>query len=209
MTRHTLAYQMYRADIGLPFISFQLKHFVDDVSRYTSIGQHSDVTLEYGGIGEALEQGTRGLRKKAEIEGIKSIMNPDGVYLGVKGKEHKERLQKLFQGYMAEGYTTDEIYEALAEQGVALINVGQGFCYGGRFEDFDESIPCIGSLRCNPIRCKNAIVTKANAPKWREVYSINKINSEKPEYHESREQMIEAMNEAKSVLEYLGEEATL
>jgi len=209
MTRHTLAYQMFRADIGLPFISFQLKHFVDDVSRYTSVGQHSSVTLCYGGIGEALEQGTRGLRKKAELEGIKSIMNPDGTYLGEKGKEHKERVQKLFEGYMAEGYTSDEIYEALVEQGVALINVGQGFCYGGRFEDFDDSIPCIGSLRCNPLRCKNAIVTKANAPKWREVYSINKINSEKPEYSESREQMIEAMNEAKAVLEYLSEEVTL
>lgn len=209
MTRHTLAYQMYCADVGLPFISYQLKHLVDGVGRYTSTGESSDVTLGYGGIGEALEKGTRGLRKKAEIECIKAVMNPDGTYLGKKGKEHKERMIKVFQGYMAEGYTKDQIYEALAEQGVALINVGQGFCYGGRVEDFDESLPCIGSLRCNPIRCSNAIVTKVNAPKWREIYLVNKMNIDKPGFTDSVKQMREAMNEAKSVLEYLGEEVNL
>lgn len=209
MTRHTLAYLMFRADLGLPYISYQLKHLVEDVTRYTTIGQHSSVTLCYGGIGDELAKGTRGLRKKAEVEGVKSIMNPDGVYLGEKGAEHKENIQKLFQGYMAEGYTKDDIYEALAEQGVALINVGQGFCYGGRAEDFDDSIPCIGSLRCNPIRCKNAIVTKSNAPKWREVYLVNKMNIDKPEFAENVAQMKAAMDEAQLVLSLLGEKVIL
>jgi len=209
MTRHTLAYQMFRADVGLPLITYQLKHLVEGVEQYTSNGAYSDTTLGYGGIGESLAKGTRGLRKLAEIESVKSVMDPDGVYIGAKGKEHKERLEKYFSGYIASGYSKEEIFEAMAEQGMALIDVGQGFCYGGQAEDFDESIPCIGSLRCNPIRCKNAIVTKANAPKWRGVYMTNKANLNKPEFADNIVQIKEAMAEASSVLKYLGEDVDL
>lgn len=208
MTRHTLAYQLFRADLGLPFISYQLKHLVQDAERYTSNGMHSGITLSYGHIGDKLASGTRGLRRQAETEKVKSTMDPDGVYLGPKGIEHKTNLQNLFSGYMAEGYEKENVFEAMVEQGIALINMGTGFCYGGRTEDFDESLPCIGTLRCNPIRCKNAIVTKANAPKWREVYVENLHNLNKPEYAASSKQIQEAVDEAKKVLEYLGEPIT-
>ena len=56
MLRHTLTYQLFKAEVGLPLISFQLKHFVDSVSKYTSIGFTSSVTLGYGDIGEMLSK---------------------------------------------------------------------------------------------------------------------------------------------------------
>jgi len=213
MTRHTLAYQLYRADLGLPFISHQLKHIIDNVDKYTSIGGTNDVTLAYGEIADHLVddsvKGKKTIRKQAEIEYIENTMNPEGVYLGEKGTEHKERLKKVFEGYMAEGFNKDDIYTAMAEQGVAVINVGTGFCYGGKMEDFDESIPCIGSLRCNPIRCSNAIVTKAHASKWREVYISNKTLLGKEGYEEHETQILAAMKEAKGVLEHLGEDVII
>jgi len=49
----------------------------------------------------------------------------------------------------------------MAQQGMAVINVGTGMCYGGRVEEFDQSLPCIGSLRCNPNRCHQAVITRA------------------------------------------------
>jgi integrase len=213
MTRHTLAYQLYRADLGLPFISHQLKHVVDSVDKYTSIGGISDVTLSYGEIADHLAddsvKGKRTIRKQAEIEYIENTMNPDSTYLGGKGTEHKERLKKAFEGYMAAGYNKEDIYAAMADQGMAVINVGTGFCYGGKMEDFDESIPCIGSLRCNPIRCSNAIVTKAHASKWREVYVSNKALLNQEGYEEHETQILAAMNEAKGVLEHLGEDVII
>lgn len=215
MLRHTLTYQLFRADVGLSLISFQLKHFVDDVAKYTSLGATSSVTLGYGEVGELLSKDSsrngRGcsFRRDAELEALKTAYNPNGTYYGGKAAELKERLTKLFQGYQAAGYTEDEVYEAMADQGIAVVNVGQGLCYGGKFEEFDNSLPCIGSLRCNPARCSQAVVTRSHAPKWREVYIMNKGNLDKPEYAHNQDQILAVMNEAKMVLENLGEEVEL
>lgn len=205
--RDTLAYQLFRADLGLPYISFHLKHLVNQVNSYRTIGATSDVTLSYGDIGTHLTGRNTGrkLQHMAEIEVVKSLMDPEGTYLGKKGKEHSYRVKKAFEGYMAAGYSKEEVFEAMAKQGLAVVNMGTGFCYGG-VEDFDESLPCIGSLRCNPIRCKNAIVTKLNAPKWREIYVANRALIGKAGYEDRQEQILEAVREAKAVLADLGEE---
>lgn len=207
MLRHTLAYQLYRAELGLPFISFQLKHIVEQVGRYTSLGSTSSVTMGYGEIAEKITSENRfnkKIRSLAEIDRVKSIMDPEGIYLGPKGKEHGARLNVIFEGYMEAGYTKEAVFDAMAEQGMAIINVGTGFCFGG-VEDFDESIPCIGTLRCNPIRCSNAVVTKANIPKWREVIVANKALLSKVGYEDRAEQINAIINEAEQVLISLGE----
>ncbi len=86
MLRHTLTYQLFRAEVGLPLISFQLKHFVDSVSKYTSSGGTSAATLGYGEIGEMLSKdgGRKGnehsLRRAAELAAVKSAYDPNAVY---------------------------------------------------------------------------------------------------------------------------------
>lgn len=212
MMRHTLAYQLYRADVGLPFISHQLKHFGEIIGVGHSNRGFSKTTLAYGEIGDMLaKRGGRNpdghsFRREAELESIKQRFDPDGSYAGVNAAVHKESLWKAFRGYMASGYTKDNIFEAMAEQHIAVINVGQGFCYGGAPSEFDSSIPCIGGLRCNPNRCSNAIVSKANAPSWREVYYQNKAMLGNPEYSHIHAQSKAAMEEAFGVLQLLGEE---
>lgn len=210
MLRHTLTYQLFRAEVGLPLISFQLKHFVDSVSKFTSLGTTSSVTVGYGEIGEMLSKdgsrtGNKSLRRSAELEAVKTVHNPNGTYYGGRAVEHKTNLIKLFQGYMAEGYNEEEVYEAMADQGMAIVYVGQGICYGNRNEEYDTTLPCIGSLRCNPARCSQAIVTSKHAPKWREVYILNKANLNKPEYAHNRMQIQAAIDEAVMVLNSLGE----
>jgi integrase len=206
MLRHTLAYQLFRVEAGLPVISFHLKHLVNTVDKYLSKGATSDVTLGYGGIGDILvvNQNAQKFRKKAEIENVKSTVDPDAVYLGGKAKEHKENMKALFEGYMAAGYSKDDIFEAMAEQGIGVINVGLGYCYG--MSEIDADLPCIGSLKCNPIRCSNAIVGKANEPHWRDIYLTNKANLNNPIYGDNYSQIREVMEEAESVLRYLNEE---
>ena len=36
-------------------------------------------------------------------------MDPDGVYAGPKAAAHKQRIQKVFQGYMEAGYTKEDV----------------------------------------------------------------------------------------------------
>ena len=96
----------------------------------------------------------------------------------------------------------DEIFEAMADQGLGVINVGLGYCYGS--DSTNTDLPCIGSLRCNPNRCSNAIVSEANAPYWREIYNTNRANLNNPTYQDNYEQIQEVISEAKQVLELLG-----
>ncbi|HEC73467.1 MAG TPA: site-specific integrase [Methylophaga aminisulfidivorans] len=212
MMRHTLAYQLFRAELGLPFISFQLKHFITGIDRYTSKGGVSEDTLGYGDIAQQLSKNGRyskNIRHQAELESIKATMDPDGNYAGVKAAEHKQHMSSLFNGYMASGYTKEEVFEAMVHQGIAIVNVGQGYCYGGQVEDFNDSLPCIGGLRCNPVRCGNAIVTKQNAPHWRGIYSQNMANLNNPAYSHVQEEIKAAIEEAKLVLTHLGEDVEL
>lgn len=207
--RHTLAFQMYRIDLGLPFISHQLKHFGEIVGGYAGKGV-SKVTLGYGGIGDIIAKGGRHvknpLRREAEIEAVKDFYDPDGGYAGVNASAHKARNQQFFKGCMAAGYTKDQIIAAMADQGMAIVNVGLGFCYGNKTEDFDDVLPCAGGLRCNPNKCSNSVVGDVHAPKWREVYYQNKALLDDPMYADRRDQIEEIMKEASGVLKYLGQE---
>jgi hypothetical protein len=205
--RHSLAHQMYRADVGLPIISYQLKHIVSAADAFSRKGKVSEITLGYGGIANQLTSDrskSLDLRHAAEIEAVKANFDPNGKYVGGKADDHISTIKKFFNGCMEAGYIEEEIYEAMAKQGLAIINVGSGYCFGG-VEDFDETLPCIGSLRCNPNRCSNAIVTKANAPKWREIYLSNLKLIGIEGYEDRQDQIVETIEESKRVLEYLGE----
>lgn len=224
--RHSLAHQMFRASVGLPFISYQLKHFGNLVSGIAQ-NRVSAVTIDYGNIGSALtsdsgREATNSIRHDAEKEFVMNACDPDGGYVGENAEAHRQRLRSFFQGYLEAGYSKDEIFDRMVEVGFAIINVGQGYCYGDATEDFDASLPCIGSLRCNPYRCKNAVVTKANAPKWREVYVQNTIALRQLEsqtgangqmihdgFAKSIAQMKAAIAEAEAVLLGLGEDLTV
>lgn len=208
--RHTLAYQLFRADLGLPFISHQLKHFGNLVGAFSSASNKgfSVETLGYGEIGEKLSGSSsrgRGLRHQAEIDAVRSSFDPGATYAGVNGEAHSQRMIRIFEGYQASGYSKEEIFEAMAEQGMAIVNVGIGMCYGGKVEDFDDSLPCIGGLRCNPVRCSNAVVTPSHIPKWRDVYIDNmKLAETEEESDIVREQARAIANEARMVLKSLG-----
>lgn len=228
--RHSLANQMFRAAVGLPFVSYQLKHFGHHAS---TIGQDvrrnrvGSVTIDYGGIGEALTSGggvDAPARINAEREFIMNSLNPSGGYAGDNAPTHRARLEKYFKGYLEAGYSNDEIFERMAELNFAVINVGQGYCYGNATDLDDPSIPCIGSLRCNPNRCKNAVVTEANAPKWQEIYVQNTLALRRLETDPAKafaklrdsddvslsiEQMKLVISEARGVLLQLGVEVSV
>ena len=209
MLRHTLAFQMRRAGLGLPFISHQLKHFGELVGQVEIGRSFSKTTLSYGEIGEVLSKGgTRNsvgaIKRQAEDELIRASYDPDGNYTGPLAGEHKASLEKAFSGYMAAGYTKEEVFQFMAEQNIAVVSIGSTLCYGKKNESFDPSLPCIGGLRCNPSRCKEAVVTEAHAPAWKNIYDENKSKLSDPSFKASYENYKAAMEEARMVLLNLG-----
>ena len=186
--RHTLAYQMARAELGLPFISHQLKHFGDLIGSAGQNKAFSAVTLGYGAIAEILSKGGRSSSKAptqmAEEEYILSYCDPDGNYAGPNAESHKARMKKVFSGYMAAGYTKEQIIAQMALKPTSSITVP-----GRTINRFGEEVemitkgrhdPCVG-IRAVPIaeamlaivlmdhllrqRAQNADV-KTDIPRW-------------------------------------------
>lgn len=105
---------------------------------------------------------------------------------------------------MAAGYTMDEIKQHLIDVGSPFVNVGLGYCSGRKVRPGDnQKPPCIGSLKCNPVRCQNAVVTPEHLPQWKRVYEENKKMSEDPVFFYAQDQFRLAAEEAKQVIDLI------
>lgn len=75
----------------------------------------------------------------------------------------------------------------------------------GPWSSMNRSPASVGFAATRTV-AKNAVVSKANAPAWRDVYYQNKKLLGNPEYAHLHAQSKAAMEEAYGVLELLGEE---
>jgi len=202
--RHTLSLQMCRADLGIPFISFHLKHVYHGYKRLESV---QDVTLGYGGIGDELFNNATS-RRQAHREKVQALYHPDAPVTGPGAKEFKENRKVYFTGMMAAGWQLDEIMEQLVNQGMLLADVGLGYCQGRREIQQDDGSrtppPCLGQLKCNPNHCKNAIIPPSKIPIWTQVYKENKRHLQDPLLAHARTEYQYFMEEAQQVLFQLG-----
>ena len=202
--RHTLAHQLARADLGLPFIAHQLKHMH---SALRSVPPQ--VTLMYGGISDLkMERAVQA--PKLHYELAKSLYDPDSPLAGGGSEEFSARRKQYFEGKMATGITKDAIIRALASQAIPFSSVGMGYCLGRReIKNKDGSTQkpaCIGSLQCAPDMCPNALVTREHAHLWRRVQKQNEELATHPEMQHVRDGLLEKAQRAKLILSNLGVE---
>ena len=202
--RHTLAHQLARADLGLPFIAHQLKHLH---SALRSVPPQ--VTLTYGGISDLkMERAVQAPMLHYEL--AKSLYDPDSPLAGGGSDEFSQRRKQYFEGKMASGMGKDAIIHALAAQAIPFSSVGMGYCLGRReIKNKDGSTQkpaCIGSLQCSPDMCPNALVTREHAHLWRKVQKQNEELAERPEMQHARDGLLEKARRAKLILRDLGVE---
>jgi integrase len=169
--RHTLAYQLARADVGLIFIAHQMKHL------YTALNAlPPNTTLMYGNIGELKQQRAMQM-EPAYIEAAKELYSPQQPVAGGGAEEFKQRRKMYFEGMAASGWTEDELIEHLARQGLPFASVGIGYCGGKRerlLKDGTKEVPpCLGSLQCNPATCAQAVITRTHLPQWQKILEQN------------------------------------
>ncbi|PNE08459.1 tyrosine-type recombinase/integrase [Priestia megaterium] len=203
--RHTLALNLIRAKLGIPYISYHLKHVHTALVAREKI---NNVTLGYGGISNELFSEPSAI-KQAREEQVEELYYPDSpVAGGINKEEYKARKKEFFQGTIVDEDEFNEIVADLKRNGAPFADVGLGYCGGKRDiilkNGTKKSPPCIGQLKCNPIQCGNAIIPKSKISIWKRVYKENKEKLLDPHFQYVRTEIQQFVNESKEVLENLG-----
>lgn len=203
--RHTLAFQLARADVGLVFISHALKHL------YTALNSiPPNHTLMYGNIGEMTQQRAMQIGT-AYVEAANELYDPDRPVAGAGASEFIKRRKTYFEGMAAKGWAKDEIIENLAHHGIPFASVGIGYCGGKRerlLKDGTKEIPpCLGSLQCSPATCKQAIITKCHEPMWQKILDQNIELSNDPRMAYAKDSFLTMADTARTVLRELNDDA--
>lgn len=200
--RHTLAHKLAQADVGIVYISYQLKHL------YTALaGLPADVTLGYGNIGE--QKLARAMAvKDLSREAANALFNPESPIAGGGAEEFRQRRKVYFDGRVAEGWTQEEIIDQLAACGSPFVNVGPGYCGGVREEALADGTkrppPCIGNLQCNTGDCDNAVVTQIHVTQWKDIVVKNKELALDPRLAHAVDNFKAAISTGERVLRDLG-----
>lgn len=200
--RHTLAHKLAQADVGIVYISYQLKHL------YTALAtMPAAATIGYGNVGD------QKLHRAMAVAGLSresahALYSPDSPIAGGGAQEFKRRRRAYFDGRIAEGWTEDEIIDQLAASGSPFVSVGLGYCGGVREEVLADGSkqqpPCIGSLQCNPGDCDNAIISQVHVLHWKNIVAENKRLISDPRLSHAAENFRAAISTGERVLNELG-----
>ncbi|WP_157838136.1 hypothetical protein [Pseudomonas sp. PH1b] len=201
--KHSLSRQMVRARLGLPYISYQLKHLYG-----RAVSLPSDVTLSYGNAAKLIQSQQSGatfVQLKKEM--AQGVFDPDNPIYGGSAAEISERRVSFFKGMTDAGLSREEMLEGLIANNVSLVNVGLAYCTGVKPEIEGGPPPCVGQLKCNPMRCSNSIITKdVHGPAWKKLLQENKDKAVDARFYYAREHFEAAVKEAESVCVLLGVE---
>jgi hypothetical protein len=196
--KHSLTRQMVKAHLGMPYISFQLKHMYDEVQRLPR-----EVTMAYGNSASLLQSQMAGFFiSEFKREKVVQIFSPRSQISGGGAAVFSERRDVYFEGMMSAGYSNDEIIDQLGRlTNAVFVNVGLGYCTGRKADPGGaKDVPCIGQLRCNPNQCKNAVITEEHIPAWQAVKADNVRMMKDPRFFYGKEQFEAAIAEAEQVI---------
>jgi integrase len=162
--RHGLVHQLVRVEVGIPYITRQLKHL------YTLLDERSyrinPTSTIYGMQKQVLLGTATGLNamKDANLFLAIDLYGQDQRFAGGGAALHVERTEAFFRGIGLEGDAREKYIEKLARSGVNAIRTGVGWCVRNHVdpEKLKESPPpCIGDLNCNPHTCVHSVVPES------------------------------------------------
>ena len=182
MMKESLAYELRKADCGIPAITAQLQHKSNLDKRINPI------TVGYGSIDRlAVAQAIR----DANMAYAWELYHPDSRRLGGGAVALTERLRAKFEGYASLDRTEQEVFAHFVADGLPpLADVGLGYCLGRRKIQRDGqeiNPPCVGSLRRNPVDCSNGIIPLSKKPIWIKLAKENRARSADPELFHLKE----------------------
>lgn len=156
--RETLVSQLAKQEVGLPFISMQLKHFHSQLNRMPNA-----VTAAYGNyipdLWNSISSRIAGARESALMD----VYSEDAKFAGGGAEEHKARIDTFFSGLGLFGDDRVKYIKDMARRGAKLMPTSIGSCTKNFVVLTDEPPPpCYGDYQCDP-ECPSHVITKRSA----------------------------------------------
>lgn len=167
--RETLVFQLARAEVGLPFISMQLKHFQH---RFKSIP--NEVTAGYGEYKKNLLSDIARKTPAARESVLQEIYGEDSKFAGGAAENHKARIDAFFSGLGLFGKDRERYIKSLAQKGVEIMPTSIGGCTKNFIAAPNESAkppPCYGDFQCDP-DCENHLISESCKPALQSRYEM-------------------------------------
>jgi hypothetical protein len=172
--RETLVFQMAKQEVGLPFISMQLKHFH---SRFVTMP--NDVTANYGNYRTELMNSITGRMAEARQDALLDLYGEDARFAGGGATEHKARIDAFFVGLGLYGINRELYIKKMAVQGASHMPTSIGSCTKNFVSSSAKEPDCYGDYQCDP-KCGSHVITERSAKSLiiRREHALNKAETE-------------------------------
>lgn len=156
--RETLVSQLAQQEVGLPFISMQLKHF-----RSQFNGMPSSVTAGYGQYRKQLMTSISSRLADAREKALLDLYGEKANFAGGGAATHKARIDAFFSGLGLFGERREKYIRDMARRGVKLMPTSIGNCTKNlAVPTADQPPPCYGDFQCDP-NCPSHVMTNRAA----------------------------------------------
>jgi len=153
--RETLVSQLAKQNIGLPFLSMQLKHLH---SQFNSMP--NAVTVRYGEYRSQLMRSVSMRIAKAKEGALLDVYGENARFAGGGGAAHKARIDAFFSGLGLFGKAREDYIKLMARRGVKLMPTSIGSCTKNFIVSTEQRPPpCYGDYQCDP-ECKSHVITE-------------------------------------------------
>lgn len=178
--RETLVFQLAGQEVGLTFISMQLKHFHSQFNRMPNA-----VTAGYGQYRAQLMTSVANRIAEARESALLDVYGENAKFAGGGAAKHKARIDSFFAGLGLFGESRVEYIKAMAKRGVKLMPTSIGSCTKNFIAPGPEPVPpCYGDYQCDP-DCGSHVITErcANALVARKQHALTEAQKEvNPDY---------------------------
>lgn len=175
--RETLAHQLAKNKVGLPFIAKQLKHFHNRFDRMPN-----SVTAGYGDYKKNLLLSIESRMAGAREEVLMDMYGEGKNFAGGGSEIHRTKIDAWFKGVGLFGEHRKKYIRKMAESNITFMPTSIGLCTHNFIETQDgvKPPPCYGDYSCDP-NCPNHVISEgcASALKDRERHASQKAIEDK------------------------------
>lgn len=176
--RETLVAQLASQEVGLAFISMQLKHVHGQLNNMPNL-----VTASYGQYRSQLLTSVSNMLAVAREDALLQVYGENAKLAGPGSAAHMVRIDSFFAGLGLFGEDRVKYVKDMARKGVRIMPTSIGSCTKSFIAPDGEKLPpCAGDYSCDP-NCESHVVTERGV----HVIKARKLHAERAREHESFE----------------------